>query len=476
MKTQRAPTLSKSLSPVHVVALSLGSIIGWMAFVMPGTDFLPKAGPLGVSLAFGVASLAMILIALNYGYMVNHHPVAGGEFAFASFAFGKYHAFFCAWFLILSYLMPVMLNAVALSHVLRTLFPTIIEIGPHYSVAGYDVTIVQLTISWLSLMVFASLCIRGVDSTGFFQTVLVLALVGSVGVMTGALATHSAAWESMRPALPSHGDVLVGFLHVLAVAPCAFVGFDTVPQGVEEFAFPYRRTKWIMIASIIAGMLIYIALALLASSSAPAEYGSWEAYAEALPNETGLRALPAFHAAYELLGGTGFAFLTYAAVAAVLSGILGFFMAASRLLFSIARAGVLPPWFARIHQTTQTPRNAILFIMCVSLVATLFGRTALGWLVDLCSLGAAIAYGYTSAATFMYAKGEGDRRHMATGAVGTILAILFIVLILVPIPAIGCSMSHEGYICFIAWSGLGLLFLLAARPREEKKGINQELQ
>ena len=95
-KTQRAPTLSKSLSPVHVVALSLGSIIGWMAFVMPGTDFLPKAGPLGVSLAFGVASLAMILIALNYGYMVNRHPVAGGEFSFASFAFGKYHAFFCA--------------------------------------------------------------------------------------------------------------------------------------------------------------------------------------------------------------------------------------------------------------------------------------------------------------------------------------------------------------------------------------------
>ena len=260
--------------------------------------------------------------------------------------------------------MPVMLNAVAISHVLRTLFPSIIEIGPHYSVAGYDVTIVQLAISWLSLLVFASLCIRGVDSTGFFQTILVLALVGSVGVMTGALATHSAAWGSMRPALPSHGDVLVGFLHVLAVAPCAFVGFDTVPQGVEEFAFPYRRPKWIMIASIIAGMLIYIALALLASSSAPSEYGSWEAYAEALPDETGLRALPA---------------------------------------------------------------------------------------------------------TFMYARGEGDRRHMTTGAVGTILAILFVVLILVPIPAIGCSMSHEGYICFIAWSALGLLFLLAARRREGTK-------
>ena len=84
-------------------------------------------------------------------------------------------------------------------------------------------------------------------------------------------------------------------------------------------------------------------------------------------------------------------------------------------------------------------------------------------------LGAAIAYGYTSAATFMYARGEGDRRHMATGAVGTILATLFVVLILVPIPAIGCSMSHEGYICFIAWSALGLLFLFAARDRKEQK-------
>ena len=36
--------LERKLNPLNVWALALGSIIGWGAFVMPGTTFLPKAG------------------------------------------------------------------------------------------------------------------------------------------------------------------------------------------------------------------------------------------------------------------------------------------------------------------------------------------------------------------------------------------------------------------------------------------------
>ena len=108
-------SLERNLSPVNVWALALGSIIGWGAFVMPGNTFLPKAGPAGTLIAMAIATLIMISIAFNYHYMINRFPVAGGEFTYTQKSFGTIAGYICAWFLGLSYLCIVPLNATALA-------------------------------------------------------------------------------------------------------------------------------------------------------------------------------------------------------------------------------------------------------------------------------------------------------------------------------------------------------------------------
>lgn len=80
--------LQRKLSPLNVWALALGSIIGWGAFVMPANTFLPNAGPLGTLIAMAAGAIIMVVIALNYSYMINHFPVAGGEFTFTNASFG----------------------------------------------------------------------------------------------------------------------------------------------------------------------------------------------------------------------------------------------------------------------------------------------------------------------------------------------------------------------------------------------------
>ena len=101
--------LERKLNPINVWSLALGSIIGWGAFVMPGTTFLPKAGTLGTLIGMTIAAFVMITIALNYGYMVEKYPVAGGEYTFAYNTYGKRHAYVCGWFwaflIFLSYLL-----------------------------------------------------------------------------------------------------------------------------------------------------------------------------------------------------------------------------------------------------------------------------------------------------------------------------------------------------------------------------------
>ena len=459
MQSNTFVTLQKSLSPVHVCALALGCIVGWAGFRQPGADaadggYLCSAGFPGTLLAIAVAAFAMLVIAVNYGFMMKHQPIAGGEFAYAHSVFGERHGFVCAWLLGLAYLSPIPLNATAIGLFSRTLFYDSLMKGPRWTIAGYEDYLSALLLSILALTIITMFCLHGVRDTGFFQTILVLALIGGVAVVTGALAFQPSVWAEADPVLhPAISPkTLSGFFAVLSVAPCLFIGFDIVPQCVEEFAFPLRRSRGIMMASILIGAALYVALALVAAASPPAGDAT-----------SGVNTLPAFHAAYRLLGGTGIAFFSYAALAATLTGILGFLMAESRLLWSMGRSGVLPPWFAYVSPTHRTPRNAILFAAGISLIAALFGRSALGWFVDLCSLGGAVGYGYTSAAAFSLARREGSRTVQATGTVGIILSILFAVLLIVPIPGLDCAMKPHTWACLGVWAALGILFRLVAR-------------
>ena len=114
--------LNRHLSPLHVWSLAFGCIIGWGAFMMPGTTFLPTAGTLGTTLAMVIGALVMVVISLSYSYMVSRHPKAGGEFVFARACFGRHHAFVCGWFLALAYLANVPMNCTALGLMTRKLF------------------------------------------------------------------------------------------------------------------------------------------------------------------------------------------------------------------------------------------------------------------------------------------------------------------------------------------------------------------
>lgn len=175
--------LERKLNPINVWSLALGSIIGWGAFVMPGTTFLPKAGPLGTFIGMAIAACVMISIALNYGYMVQKYPVAGGEYTFAKNAFGTKHAYLCGWFLSLSYLAIVPLNATALGLVSRKLLGGILEFGHLYTVAGWDIYVGEILLASAALILFGILSIKGISVAGWIQTVMAFALIGSVLIL-----------------------------------------------------------------------------------------------------------------------------------------------------------------------------------------------------------------------------------------------------------------------------------------------------
>ena len=465
--------LQRNLSPLNVWALALGSIIGWGAFVMPGNTFLPKAGPAGTAIAMGLAALIMISIAFNYNYMINKYPVAGGEFTYTQKSFGRVAGYICAWFLGLSYLAIVPLNATALALIGRNLFPAVFQWGYLYSVEGYAIYAGEVLLAVFALVLFGWLSIRGISVAGKFQTVLALLLVGSVALLgVAALISGEASLSSLAPAFNSTADGQInlgGIVAVVAVAPWAFVGFDSIPQASEEFNFSPKKTKIIMILSIIFGGLLYVVLNTITAAVTPDGYANWSEYIADMGNLNGIAALPTFNAAKQLLGVPGLAILAVALFCAVLSGIIGFYMATSRLLFSVAREGILPAPFAKLHKKRNTPHIAILFVMGISLIAPFFGREVLGWIVDMSSIGAAIGYGFTSAATFATLQKSGEKSIglKLNALIGTLFSLAFVFLLLSPSGWGFGGLSNPARIALGVWCVLGIVFYIIARRKKK---------
>lgn len=450
-KTQRR------LSPLGAWAIVLGCIISWGSFVMPGTSFLPSAGPTGTAIAMGIACVIMLVFALCFHYMMNRVPVNGGAFAFAFTAFGRSRGFLCGWFLSLAYLAPIALNATALALVARNLMGNALEFGLHYNVAGYDTYLGEILtiVVVLGLVAWAAAMRRNILAK--VQVVLVTCLVVGVAIIfIACMLDPDAAFFGAQPEFSPRNPPVMGVLVVLAASPWLFIGFDTLSQSTSEFSFSPRKSGAIMASAIVVGALIYTGLDCVGASVVPKQYGNWLVYVMNTPSLSGIEALPVFNATYHVLGEAGVIVLDIAILGAVLSGIVGFFIADIRLLQAVADAHVLPDWFGKLHPQRKTPRNAIVFVFAVAVMASLFGRTILNWVMDMASAGLVLGLLYTSLATFTYARRERGYAFVAIGILGTVLSVAFLVLLFIPIPMLNASMGLESIVFLIAWATLGM--------------------
>ena len=180
--------LEKSLSPLQVCALALGSIVGWGCFVLPGDMFLPQAGPVGTLLGFFVGACLISFVAVCLSYMVKYAPVAGGAFAYAYIGFGPRAAFVCGWALVIAYLAVVAIDIAALSVIFRFLFPGVFEFGELYSIAGWTVYSGEVILMTAGTLFFGYINYRGIGFAGALQLILTFMLTfGTLALFGGVL-------------------------------------------------------------------------------------------------------------------------------------------------------------------------------------------------------------------------------------------------------------------------------------------------
>ena len=466
MENTKNPGLVRYLSPLSAWALSFGCAVGWGAFVLPGTAFLPVAGPLGSLIGLGIGALVMFVVGRNYHYMIQNHPEAGGAYGYVKRVCGPDHGYICGWFLVLTYVAIAWANATALALIARHLFGGIFSFGFKYAIAGCDVYAGEIALSVAALLATGAVFLCGKRFAARLQTVFALVLCGGIAVcFAAAMAKHEGGLAGFAPAFADGRAVPLQIAAIVALAPWAFVGFESVSHSAEEFAFPRWRTVWIIILSLLAASAAYFSLTLIAASACPPGFASWREYMAARGSFGGLESLPVLYVAKSALGGAGPVLICATALAAVVTGLVGHIVAASRLLYAMSRDGLLPGALARLDRG-GSPRNAALLVVAVSCAVPFVGRTAVGWIVDVTTIGASIAYGYVSFCTFKVAREEGRRWVMASGLAGTAVSLVFLVYFLVPNFWVVEALSAESYFILSAWSIVGIVIFRSVFGRE----------
>jgi len=435
--------LKSVLGRRDVLALAFGAIIGWGWVVLSG-PMIDQAGTLGSIVAVLVAAVMVIFVGLAYAELTSALPRAGGALAFTYRALGPGWAWVCGWALVLAYVGVCAFEAVAMATVVNYLLPGL-RLGHLYSVAGSDVYLSWIVVGVLSALLVGIINWVGVKTSARVQQAATWGLL-LIGVAFFFASNINGRVENLHPHFTSSD----GVLRVIILMPFLMVGFDIIPQTAEEIKIPLREVGKIILLSIFMAAAWYVLVQWGVGLSLPPEVHK---------NSELPTADAAVHA---------FRFAPAAAVM-VFGGLLGilttwnaFLVGATRLLFGMGRAQMLPQIFARIHPRYHTPVFGILFVTLCSLLAPFLGRKALVWLANAASLGVVVAYFLVSVSFVQLRRKHPQlprpyrvRHGRLVGYAATVITLLFILLYLPFSPSSLVWPQEWGIV--LAWVLLGII-------------------
>jgi len=352
-EVETGTTLRRTLGATQLTVLGVGAIVGAGIFSSIGEQ-AAAAGP-GVTLSYVLTALACGFAALCYAEIAAMVPVAGSAYTYAYVALGELIAWIIGWDLIIEYAIGNIYVAQSWSAYfgnfarealgldfpawMSTDFqtaastPAIAAVAPKLGgfVIGFNLP-AALIVTALTVVL-----VLGIRESARFNAVMVaLKLVLIAGfVAVGAFFIKPANY---RPYLP-HG--VHGVWKGAALAFFSYIGFDAVSTAAEETRDPQRSLPRAMIASLAICAVIYVAVAVVMTGlCSPSDLATGDPLARAL----------------QLAGlGRAATAMSLGAVVAVTAVLLVFQLGQPRILLAMARDGLLPRPFARVHGRRRTP-------------------------------------------------------------------------------------------------------------------------
>ncbi len=366
------PTLQRSLTRLDLLVIGVAQIIGAGIFVIAGVG-VKIAGP-GILLSFLLAGAACTLAALCYAELASMIPQAGSAYSYAYVIFGELPAWIIGWDLLLEYGMGAATVAAGWSFYLQDLLQAYglalppWATGPPFSQPGrfFNLPAALVVGFFTVLLIFRTrlnaLVVRGLVAVKLGVIAFILAL--GAGLI---------APRHLTPFVP-HGAGSV--IQAAALVFFAFLGFDVVAITAEESRRPERDVPFGIIGSLALCSVIYLAAALVLVGLVPYDQVNPDAPFSTVFRQVGLPWAADLVALGALIG-----------ITSVLYMLL---LAQPRVLFAMARDGLLPGRLAALHSRHHTPHR--LTLLCGGAVALVSSLTPIDKLAYLCNIGTLFAF------------------------------------------------------------------------------------
>ena len=500
LETAQKKSLHRSLGAFQLTMLGVGAVIGTGIFVLTAVA-AQKAGP-GMLLSFVLAGSVCAVAALCYSELASMVPVAGSAYTYTYAVLGEVMAWMVGWALVLEYALGASAVAVGWSnHVVGALadsgihFPGIISNadGLMANVALFfgkpatpDLLTALHTGGYINLpavfvvVAVTALLIKGTTESARFNAVLVVVKLVALSafIFLTLPMMHS---QNFHPFTPTGIGNLTGGTGVIGAAASiffAYVGFDAVSTAAEETINPQRNVPIGLIGSLTICTIIYLLVAAGAIGTVGAQpvVSATGAYlASGSPEMAGRCAaivagggveplVCSKHALVHVLQVIGWPSVGWwvgiAAVIALPSVVMMMMFGQTRVFFVMARDGLLPPSFAKVHPRFKTP---YVVTAVTGLFALVFaGLLPVGSLADYSNSGTLFAFAMVAISVMVLRVKQPDRQRSFRTPVVWVIA---------PLAVIGCvvlylALDMASKLVLFGWGGIGLLvYFLYSRSR-----------
>jgi basic amino acid/polyamine antiporter, APA family len=507
MREAAAPerTMKRSLTALDLTALGIGAIIGTGIFGLTGTaaageqlapsvwktpllNFLqawishsdiafgrPGAGP-AIVFSFIVAAIACGFAALCYAELAAMIPVSGSAYTYSYATLGEIIAWIIGWDLILEYAVGNMAVAVGWSGYFVKLCGSLFGIKfPLWAITDHDTALTTIAAGGDALKDFSSttlpviaghsialnlpafvivvlvtiLLVYGIRESARANTTIVIVKVAVVVffIAFGSFMVNPTNWHPFVP--NGFGGVMSG----AAIVFFAYIGFDAISTTAEETKNPQRDLPIGMMASLFICTLLYVLMSgvLTGIKKYTIYLGDSAAVATAFASKPWAQAL-----------------VSAGALAGMTSVLLVFQLGQPRIFMAMARDGLLPAYFARIHARFRTPYITTIWTgIIVGGVAML---TDIGSLSDLTNIGTLFAFILVCLGVLVLRRTHPTRPRPFRVPLVPLFPIFGVIMCF----ALMFSLPLETWVRFVVWLGIGLAiyFLYSIRHSRLQMGID----